>query len=84
MKPQIDTVKLLVANGYTKKKAQEIARHDDAWKIRKRILENPVARVPVWRCPVHGCLLEVAECVECKIARYQKVERIAKVFKGET
>ena len=82
MKKREDPVAILIANGVSTAKAKEIASKTEAWKIRKRVLERQLPRVKPWRCPVHGCLLEIKECLHCKIDTYRRIERLGRELRG--
>ena len=70
-------VRLLVDEGFTEKEARRIIAARPGWQIRKNVLEHSMRRVAKWRCPVHGCLLEVAECLDCKIDARRKIKRLS-------
>lgn len=72
----MNTVRLLMEDGISEKKALKLVATKNAWVLRKHVLERPLARVPEWRCPVHGCLLEISYCVECRIDSKRKLDRL--------
>ena len=77
-------LRLLVEDGVSEKKARSIVATKPGWQIRKNVFEHSMKRVPKWRCPVHGCLLEVPSCLDCKIEAHRKLTRLAKtaMFRG--
>ena len=73
-----DPLQLLMGEGYSEARAKEVIKTTNKWQIRKHVLERPAHRVDPWRCPVHGCLLEVSFCLECRIDAYRKLNRLGK------
>jgi hypothetical protein len=73
-----DPVQLLMEEGLSEKKARRIAAKKNAWQIRKNVLEHPRKKVPKWRCPVHGTLLDINICVECRADADRKMELLRK------
>ena len=76
-----DTVQLLMDNGVSRRKALKISATKNAWQIRKHVLERPLKTVPEWRCPVHGCLINISYCISCRIDAHRKIEKLAKTFR---
>ena len=76
-----DPLRLLMENGVSERKARKITATKPGWQIRKNVFEHSMKRVVPWRCPVHGCLLEVASCLYCKIDARRKMQRLSRIKK---
>ena len=74
-----DPMQLLVENGVSRSKARRIIAAKPGWQIRKNVFEHSMRRVAKWRCPVHGCLLEVATCLDCQIDARRKHQRLSRI-----
>ena len=76
-----DYIDILVRSGWSAAKIKSIVRTQKPWTVRKIAMERQLPRVAPWRCPVHGCLLVIEECIDCKIDRSRKMDKVAKTFK---
>ena len=76
-----DPLQLLLGEGMSEARAKEIIRTTNKWQIRKHVLERPAHRVEPWRCPVHGCLIEISYCLDCRIDQHRKLKRMGKMLR---
>ena len=77
----VDYIEMLLRNGTSPSKVKRLVQKYKPWTIKKIAMDRPLPKVEPWRCPIHGCMLEIEECLECRIDQHRKNDRVSKTFR---